>query len=110
MNIGGGNPKLSSNLKHSKASLKKLYKSRLTYKKSWEEKYFLYVLINIGENHRGGGETLLKGGKSQGSLPLYQTLIARVVKPRIPLSYSKRSCKIHARLIEGRCWCGARCW
>ncbi len=40
MNIGGGNPKLSSNLKHSKASLKKLYKSRLTYKKSLEEKYF----------------------------------------------------------------------
>ncbi len=54
MNIGGDNPKLSSNLKHSKASLKKLYKSRLTYKKSWEEKYFLYVLISIGENHRGG--------------------------------------------------------
>ncbi len=67
MNIGGGNPKLSSNLKHSKASLKKLYKSRLTYKKSLEEKYFLYVLISIGENHKG------VGGKSQGSPPLYQT-------------------------------------
>ncbi len=61
MNIGGGNPKLSSNLKHSKASLKKLYKSRLTYKKSLEEKYFLYVLISIGENHRGE-ETLFRGG------------------------------------------------
>ncbi len=62
-------PKLSSNLKHSKASLKKLYKSRLTYNKSWEEKYFLYVWISIGENHGGGG------GKSQGSPPLYPTLI-----------------------------------
>ncbi len=50
----GGNPKLSSNLKHSKASLKKWYKYRLTYKKSWEKKYFLYVLLSIGENHRGG--------------------------------------------------------
>ncbi len=79
MNIGGGNPK-RSNLKHSKASLKKLYKSRLTYKKSWEEKYFLYVLISIGENHRGGGgggggETLLRGGNPRVPPPLYQTLL-----------------------------------
>ncbi len=75
MNIGGGNPK-RSNLKHSKASLKKLYKSRLTYKKSWEEQYFLYVLISIGENHRGG-ETLLGGGGNPRvpPPPLYQTLI-----------------------------------
>ncbi len=67
MNIGGGNPKLSSNLKHSKASLKKLYKSRLTYKKSWEEKYFLYVLISIGENHRGGNSA--QGGEIPGFPP-----------------------------------------
>ncbi len=39
MTIGGGNPK-RSNLKHSKDSLKKLYKSRLTYKKSWRKSIF----------------------------------------------------------------------
>ena len=30
---------LGSSVRHSKAGMKKIYKSRLTYKKSWEEKY-----------------------------------------------------------------------
>ncbi len=74
MNIGGGNPKLSSNLKHSKASLKKLYKSRLTYKKSWEEKYFLYVLISTGETHRGGKLCSGGGGGGGGGIPGFLSL------------------------------------
>ncbi len=81
MNIGGGNPKLSSNLKHSKASLKKLYKSRLTYKNSWEEKYFLYVSIGAVLKILGGGNYLIGGGTllreipgSPPPPPLYQTL------------------------------------
>ncbi len=90
MNIGGGNPKLSSNLKHSKASLKKLYKSRLTYKKSWEEKYFLYVLISIGENPRGGNSAQ-GGGKSQGSPP------PSVSNPDVHHSrmFRKRMCQVN---------------